>query len=228
MPVWELDERLLCPDPEDAEPDGMLAIGGDLSVERLILAYSSGIFPWFNLDNETYWFSPDPRCVLYPAQVYISRSMIQVLKKQQFTVRIDYDFEAVMRNCSGAKRRDDADTWIDEHFMQAYIELHKAGIAHSFETYENNMLVGGLYGVSLGGCFFGESMFSHAANASKFALITLAKLLEKNNFDMIDCQVYNEHLASMGAQNIERAVFLKELNVGLRRDTINGSWEFLI
>ena len=112
--------------------------------------------------------------------------------------------------------------------MQAYIELHKAGIAHSFETYENNTLVGGLYGVSLGGCFFGESMFSHAANASKFALITLAKLLEKNNFDMIDCQVYNEHLASMGAQNIERAVFLKELNVGLRRDTINGSWEFLI
>lgn len=228
MPVWELDERLIFPDPDFAESDGLLAIGGDLSVNRLILAYSSGIFPWFNLDDETYWFSPDPRCVLYPAQIHISKSMIQVLKKQQFTVRIDHDFEAVIRSCSGAKRRDDADTWIDEQFTQAYIELYKSGIAHSVETYENNILVGGLYGVSLGGCFFGESMFSHSTNASKFAFITLAKLLEKNNFKMIDCQIYNEHLASMGAINIERTIFLAELNAGLQKTTIKGNWEFLL
>lgn len=227
MPVWQLDKRIIFPDPELAEPDGLLAIGGDLSPERLILAYSSGIFPWFNFENEIFWFSPDPRCVLIPDELKISKSMKQLIRKQQFEMRLDEDFEGVIRNCAHIKRKDDAETWIDENFIEAYIAMHKKGFAHSAEAYYNGELCGGLYGLSLGGLFFGESMFSKVSNASKFALIHLTEWLQRKNFTMIDCQIYNDHLGSLGAKNISRNDFLLELNTGLQMETLRGKWEYL-
>ena len=225
MPVWQLDERLIFPNPADAEPDGLLAIGGDLSIERLLLAYASGIFPWFILDQEVYWFSPDPRCVLFPDALKISKSMQQVLRKNIFRCSADVDFRAVITSCAAVPRREDAGTWIDQHFIDAYCAMHDAGYAHSIEVYAGDFLCGGLYGLRLGNFFFGESMFSTQANASKYALIKLVEFLLRNNITCIDCQVYNDHLGSMGAVNIPRNTYLQMLQKAMPGDTPKDKWK---
>lgn len=211
MPVWQLDHRLLFPDPSMADPDGLLAIGGDLSVERLHLAYTSGIFPWFILDREPFWFSPDPRCVLPCNEIRISTSMRRLLQKHAFSVTINHDFEGVITGCARIPRKHDHTTWIDQDFIQAYISLHEKGIAHAVEVWDKDELVGGLYGVAIGACFFGESMFSKVSNASKYGFIILVEHLQKSGYHFVDCQVYNNHLASLGARDISRETFLQML-----------------
>jgi leucyl/phenylalanyl-tRNA--protein transferase len=222
MPIWQLDERIIFPPPELSEDDGLIAVGGDLSKNRLLLAYSSGIFPWFIYNEEVYWFSPDPRCVLYPAELKVSKSMQKLIKKAKFQITIDRQFEQVINNCASINRKSGNETWIDQHFIDAYTKLFREGIAHSIEVMENNKLVGGLYGVHLGNCFFGESMFSIANNASKCAFIFLAQYF---NFNIIDCQVYSEHLASLGAKNITRDKFLLELEKSLVINSDPSRWK---
>lgn len=222
MPVWQLDKRLIFPDPTMADPDGLLAIGGDLSEERLILAYSSGIFPWFMHDNEPFWFSPDPRCILRFEKLRISKSMQQLFKKEQFQVTVDADFNAVIRACASIPRKHETDTWIDENFIAAFQHMHDKGVAHSVEVWQNDALVGGLYGMAIGACFFGESMFSRVSNASKYGFIRFMQYLHEAGFAFCDCQVFNPHLASLGAENISRKLFLQMLEQGLQQDPING------
>jgi len=224
MPVWQLDEKLLFPDPQFANEDGLLAIGGDLSIERLMLAYASGIFPWFIEEEEIYWFSPDPRCVLIPEELKVSKSMQKLIKKQTFSVRYDQQFIKVIKNCKTVKRKGQRETWIDKNFIAAYTNLFELGLAHSVEVYENENLVGGLYGVSLGSCFFGESMFSKVSNASKYGFIFLVNALKEKKFTLIDCQVYNDHLATFGAKKMERSIFLEMLEKGLLDETASGDW----
>ncbi|MEZ5015016.1 MAG: leucyl/phenylalanyl-tRNA--protein transferase [Chitinophagales bacterium] len=224
MPVWQLNETLWFPEPQHAEADGLLAIGADLSAERLLLAYRNGIFPWFNLDDEIFWFSPDPRCVLFPDTLNISRSMQKMWRQKVFTVRMDTQFETVMRACATVERKGTTESWIDETFIEAYVHLHTLGYAHSIEVYAGEQIVGGLYGVALGGMFFGESMFSYASNASKFALIALCSFLLEQGFTCIDCQVYNAHLGSLGATDIPREKFLEILQASAYKKQIKGSW----
>ena len=215
MPVWQLNDQLIFPNPQFAEPDGMLAIGTDFSIERILLAYRSGIFPWFCHDSEFYWFSPDPRCILFMDDIVVSKSMQQLIKKNNYQIKVDTNFSAVMLACALVERKHDNETWIDEKFIRTYTELHKRGIAHSIEVYEGDELVGGLYGLSIGASFVGESMFSKKSNTSKLALIYLAQQLKQFNYHFIDCQVYNEHLGSMGAKKIPRDVHLVMLKKAL-------------
>jgi leucyl/phenylalanyl-tRNA--protein transferase len=203
--IFRLDERLLFPDPALAEPDGLLAVGGDLSQDRLILAYQSGIFPWYSDDTPILWYSPHERFVLFPAELRISKSMRQVLKSGKFTVTSDKAFDKVIEACSAVERKDQDGTWITSDMTEAYIRLHQEGKAHSFEVWEEGNLVGGLYGVTVGSVFCGESMFSLVSNASKVALITLCQAAP---YKLIDCQVYTEHLTSMGARLISRKEYL--------------------
>jgi len=221
MPVWRLDERLIFPDPSLAEPDGLLAVGNDISIDRLLLAYRSGIFPWFSYKKDFFWFSPDPRCVLFPDEIIVSKSMQQLFKKNIYSIKVDIDFERVIKKCSSIKRKGDSETWIDKNFRKAYTKLHEMGIAHSIEVYEKDELVGGLYGLSVGACFSGESMFSQKSNTSKMAFVFLAQQLKKLNYLFIDCQVYNEHLASMGAKDIPREQFLLLLQQALHAEDIH-------
>jgi leucyl/phenylalanyl-tRNA---protein transferase len=224
MPLYRLPKEPYFPDPNLAEPDGLLAIGGDLSPERLLNAYASGIFPWFNEGDPILWWSPNPRCVFIPGEMKISRSMGKFLKKHQYRVTFDTCFERVMDMCR--KLREDR-TWITDDMLSAYGTLHKLGYAHSVETWHEDKLVGGLYGVSLGKSFFGESMFSTMDNASKTALYTLAEYLHKRGFHMIDAQVHSDHLASLGAQNLPRIQFLNLLKASLEHPTQVGKWELL-
>jgi leucyl/phenylalanyl-tRNA---protein transferase len=214
MPIFELDfeDDNWFPSPELANKSGILAIGGDLSVGRLVKAYQSGIFPWYNPDEPIIWWSPDPRMVLFPSKVNISASMRQVLRREVFTFTVNESFAEVIRNCQLITREGQGGgTWIGEEMIDAYCNLHEAGYAHSVEVRQGGQLVGGLYGLALGRCFFGESMFSKVSNASKAALIMLAKNLEKNNFELIDCQVETPHLGSLGAELIRRKEFLRLL-----------------
>lgn len=190
-----------------AEPNGLLAVGGDLSPERLLAAYRRGVFPWFSAGEPILWWSPDPRAVLYPHAVHVSRSLRKVLRQGRFTITRDTAFDAVARACAGP-RAGQRGTWITPEMRNAYGRLHRFGLAHSLEVWRNGALVGGLYGVALGGVFFGESMFSHATDASKAALVTLAGM----GFRLIDCQVPSAHLARMGAVEIPRARFLHHLD----------------
>ena len=199
------------PSPELADPDGLLAIGGDLSTDRLILAYKMGIFPWFNEEDEILWWSPDPRFVLFPDDLHVSRSMKNLLDKQAFEISYDKDFTAVIHACKTLRRKEDAGTWITDEMEQAYINLHHMGIAHSVETWKDGNLVGGLYGLRMGKVFFGESMFSRESNASKYAFITLVNKLKKEGLILIDCQVANDHVRSLGASDIPRSYFLELL-----------------
>lgn len=221
MPVFRLTRELLFPHPSLANEDGILAIGGDLSPERLLLAYQNGIFPWFSYDDPILWWSPDPRCVLFPKDIKVSKSMKKFLKKNLYEVTFDTSFRKVITMCS--QLRSD-NTWITSGMIESYCNLHELGFAHSVETWYEGSLVGGLYGVSLGKCFFGESMFSTMDNASKTALITLSKRLAKKEFLLIDCQVYSNHLESLGAVNIDRDKFLGCLENGLNSKTLRGSW----
>lgn len=206
--MFLLNHRLLFPDVEKADEDGLLAVGGDLSPERLLLAYKNGIFPWFNEDSMILWWSPDPRMVLFPEKVKISKSMAQVMKSNKFRITWNTEFEKVINACSAIVRKGQHGTWITPEMKSAYLKLHQMGIAKSIEVWENDLLVGGLYGIDLGNVFCGESMFSSTSNASKFAFICLAKELQQKKYKLIDCQVYTAHLESLGAEEIPRKQFM--------------------
>ena len=195
----------------ETEPDGLLAVGGDLSPEPLLNAYRHGIFPWFSDDQPILWWSPNPRTVLYPEQLKISRSLAKTLRNKPFRISFNHCFSDVIRACA-EPRPESPGTWITEDMIQAYIRLHQLGHAHSIEVWFEGKLVGGLYGVAIGQVFFGESMFSRAADASKIALVSLCQSLEERRFRMIDCQVYSSHLISLGAVEISRAQFCEQLN----------------
>ncbi len=225
MPYHFLGEELVFPALENADEHGILALGGDLSPERLLLAYHSGIFPWYSADEPIIWWSPDPRFVLYPEKIKVSKSMKQVFRKEQFKVTFDQNFEEVIYHCGKIKRRGQYDTWITNEMKQAYHHLHQLGYAHSVEVWENEQLVGGLYGVSLGRCFFGESMFSYVSNASKTGFITVVQHLLQKEFMLIDCQVHTKHLESLGAEHIARTQFVKNIKAALQYPSLVGSWQ---
>jgi len=224
MPVYQLTNDLLFPDPAKANPDGLLAVGGDLTPDRLILAYSNGIFPWYSDDNPILWWSPDPRLVLFPDNLKVSNSLRQIIKQEKFEIRFDADFPGVIRNCAIVNRKDQDSTWITEDMVKAYIDLHELGYAHSVEAYFENELVGGLYGISLGKAFFGESMFYFKNDASKVALFNLAGKLKQWKFNFIDAQVKTSHMISMGAKEIRRKEYLDLLESSLKYETRRGRW----
>jgi len=207
MPLFALDKSLQFPPVELAESDGLLAIGGDLSVDRLLLAYRSGIFPWYEGDH-ILWWCPHPRFVLFPDNVKVSKSMQQLIKKKEFSFTINKAFPEVIRNCKHSKRKEQDGTWITDDVERAYISLHRLGYAYSAEAWQGDELVGGLYGIKIGKVFFGESMFSKASNASKFAFICYVKQLQSEGIELIDCQVYTSHLESLGAAMIPREKFV--------------------
>jgi len=225
MPIYRLSKELLFPPPHRARPDGLLAVGGDLSMERLLLAYSMGIFPWFSRNDPILWWSPDPRMVLFPGEFRASRSLRRAVRAGNLDVTLDQAFDDVIRECARIPRMGQDGTWITPEMEVSYRELHRAGFAHSVECWRDGELVGGLYGISLGASFFGESMFSRVSNASKIALYHLVQLSLKWEFEFIDCQVYTEHLESLGAREIPRGQFLKWLGESLRHETRRGRWD---
>jgi leucyl/phenylalanyl-tRNA--protein transferase len=210
--MYFLLKELFFPDVTEADAHGILAVGGDLSPERLMLAYRSGIFPWFDDDEPILWWSPPKRMVLFPEELVVSKSMRSILRKNIFTVTFNKDFRAVISNCSTIKRDGQRGTWITDEMIEAYIKLHELGFAKSVEVWQNNELVGGLYGIDIGHIFCGESMFSKVSNASKVAFITLVQNLQIRKYTLIDCQVHKDHLESLGAREIERAAFIEMLS----------------
>ncbi len=224
MPVYRLGPDLVFPNPEAADPSGLLAVGGDLEPERLLLAYSLGIFPWYEEGQPLLWHSPDPRFVLRPDSLRIARSLRKTLAKQPYRIRLDTAFPLVVRACSRVRRRGQQGTWITRDMVDAYVRLHELGFAHSAEAWEGDALVGGLYGVSLGSAFFGESMFFVRPDASKVAFVTLARQLDAWGFDLIDCQVHTPHLQRFGAEPWARSRYLEALSRSLRRRTRRGRW----
>ncbi|MCG2460292.1 leucyl/phenylalanyl-tRNA--protein transferase [Flavobacteriaceae bacterium F89] len=210
-PIILLSERLEFPPLDFAKADGLLAIGGDLSPERLLMAYMNGIFPWFNEGSPILWWCPDPRMVLFPHKVVVSKSMRKVMAGNQFSLTCNKAFKAVLDQCAIIPRKGQKGTWIGAEMKAAYQMLHALGHATSYEVWEGNNLVGGLYGVDLGHVFCGESMFSKSSNASKFAFIHLARELQQKKYRLIDCQIYNPHLESLGAEEISRAEFVRIL-----------------
>ncbi|MBN2485195.1 MAG: leucyl/phenylalanyl-tRNA--protein transferase [Bacteroidales bacterium] len=215
---------IIFPDPNSADDDGMLAIGGELSPEFILSAYIQGIFPWFNPGDPILWWSPNPRLVLFPGNFKISGSLKQLIRSGKFTIKTDTCFEDVIENCSMAPRHGQNGTWITEEMKKAYIGLYHLGFAHSFETFQNENLVGGLYGLSIGKAFFGESMFYKSSDASKFALFHLVEFCKKNNFEFIDAQQPTKHLKSLGAIEMERPEFLKMLKNSLKHKSQTGKW----
>ena len=211
MPLFVLDNELLFPPVRLAEPDGLLAIGGDLSMERLLLAYRNGIFPWYE-GRHILWWCPDPRFVLFPEELKESKSMRQLLKRNAFDFRIDTAFDQVIASCKTIARRGQESTWITDEVKEAYTRLHAAGHAHSAEAWLNGELAGGLYGIRMGKVFFGESMFSKTSNASKYAFISYVRHLQTEGVELIDCQVYTEHLESLGARMIGRDEFIRTVD----------------
>lgn len=207
------------------EPDGLLAVGGGLEPERLLNAYRHGIFPWYSEGQPILWWSPDPRTVLFPEQLKVSRSLRKTLRQRRFDVSLDTDFAGVIRGCA-EPRRDEPGTWITTEIRQAYEHLHGMGLAHSVETWQNGHLVGGLYGVALGRAFFGESMFSRISDASKVAFVHLVRQLAAWDFALIDCQVHTRHLASLGAVDIPRRDFIQRLEAAVQYPHRRGPWRF--
>ena len=226
MPVYRLGAELAFPPAEASDPSGLLALGGDLSPERLLLAYSEGIFPWYSEGQPILWHSPDPRCVLVPAELRVSRSLAKTLRRGRFEVRLDTAFDDVIRACAESPRPEQDGTWITPEMQQAYCTLHRLGLAHSAEAWEEGRLVGGLYGVSLGSAFFGESMFTLKSDASKAAFAVLVRQLERWGFELVDCQLHTDHLARFGARPWPRARFLETLQRCLVRETRRGAWSF--
>jgi len=223
MPLFHLNKELTFPPPELASRSGLLAFGGDLSCERLLLAYRMGIFPWYAENEPVLWWSPDPRFVLFPENLKIAKSMKPVLQRNLFTITCDRSFREVVEACRKPRKKQ-RETWITDEMVTAYCRLHEQGFAHSAEAWLEGTLAGGLYGVSLGGCFFGESMFTRVSNASKAAFITLTRTLRQLGFVLIDCQVYTDHLRSLGAKMIPRHLFLDFLRSALERPTWQGNW----
>ncbi|MGQ9744625.1 MAG: leucyl/phenylalanyl-tRNA--protein transferase [Dissulfurimicrobium sp.] len=211
MPVYALDKSYIFPPPGLARPDGLLAIGGDLSPERLIAAYRLGIFPWYGPGEPILWWSPDPRLILYPGKLHVSRRLQRTMRLGRFEITFDHAFDEVIRACRETRIKAGEGTWICEEMIEAYSRLYEMGIAHSSEAWLEGRLVGGLYGVAIGRVFFGESMFSMVKDASKVAFVTLVRQLEVWGFELIDCQVTTRHLISLGAQEIPRKDFLTSL-----------------
>jgi len=224
MPIFRLNKELSFPDPSFAEKEGILAVGGDLSIDRLILAYANGIFPWPSKDSPLLWWSPDPRMVLYPENFKVSHSLRQLVKSGKYSYTVDKDFEVVIKHCATVPRHGQDDTWITSDMVEAYIQLHRKGYAHSVETRRDGKLVGGLYGISIGRVFFGESMFFIERDASKFAFYQLVKLLTHWEFELIDAQQDTEHLRSLGAINIPRPEFMEKLGRSIAYPTYKGNW----
>ena len=221
---WLRDDSLAFPDPAYASPEGLLAAGGDLSIQRLVYAYSQGIFPWYSQGDPILWWCPDPRFVLFPADLKVSKSMRPYFNQNKFRVTFDREFPAVMRACAAVPRAGQHGTWITREMLAAYAELHRAGIAHSVEVWRDDELVGGLYGLALGRVFFGESMFARVSNASKFGFISLVRRLRDRDFQLIDCQQETSHLASLGARAIPRTEFLERLEEWAQPPYRPGSW----
>jgi leucyl/phenylalanyl-tRNA--protein transferase len=221
--VW-LSEHDPFPPVESADRHGILALGGDLSVSRLIDAYSSGIFPWYEDDQPIIWWSPDPRFVVFPGKVPLTRSMRKILERKEFEIRFDTAFERVIRECARSPRPGQNGTWITEDMINAYCALHREGYAHSVESWKDGELAGGLYGVSIGGLFCGESMFTRVSNASKAAFLTLADNLHRRGFLVIDSQVHTDHVESLGGEHISRKEYLAVVKQSLTLPTIRGNW----
>jgi leucyl/phenylalanyl-tRNA--protein transferase len=224
VPIHRLPREIVFPDPERAEPDGLLAVGGDLSPERLLAAYAAGIFPWFSEGTPILWWSPDPRLVLDPDRLHVSRSLQRTIRRRRFRVTSDTAFERVIRRCASRERPGQDGTWITEEMVRAYLRLHRLGYAHSFEAWEGETLAGGLYGVSLGAAFFGESMFADRPDASKVAFVRSVEVLSGRGLELLDAQVRTEHLLRLGAREIPRREFLRRLAHALRRPTWRGRW----
>ncbi len=227
MPVFLLSaDRIDFPSPGRARQDGLLAVGGDLSLPRLLRAYEMGIFPWYAEGDPIIWWSPDPRLVLYPKDLKISKSLQKILRQNRFHVTLDTAFPDVIRECAIVRREKGEETWLVSEMIDAYIDLHRAGYAHSAEAWSDGRLVGGLYGVSQGSCFFGESMFARTSNASKVAFVLLVEQLKAWGIDLIDCQVPTGHLKRLGAREIPRERFLDQLEKRLKIPTRLGRWRF--
>jgi len=220
------EDDFIFPNPCEADPSGLLGVGGDLRPRRLLLAYANGIFPWYSEGQPILWFSPDPRCVLEPAKLHIGRSLRKSLKKRRFDVRLDTNFEAVIDGCKHTPRPGQEGTWITTGMRDAYLRLHELGFAHSVEVWDGETLVGGLYGVGIGGLFAGESMFSHASDASKTALVWLVRQLGRWDFGLIDAQVHTHTLENMGAEEISREAYLERIGGLIERDSRAGPWSF--
>jgi len=227
MPVFYLTDENIFPPPHLAEKEGLLAVGGDLSQDRLLLAYRMGIFPWYSDEEPVLWWSPDPRLVIYPKEIKVSKTLKKIIKKEKFHITMDQAFAGVIRECAQIRADNNEGTWINEDMMKAYFRLHQSGYAHSVEAWYEGGLSGGLYGVSLGKSFFGESMFTRISNASNVALVKLIEYLTALSFDMIDCQVRTEHMIRFGAREIPRDLFLQQLKESLGKQTIKGKWQFL-
>jgi leucyl/phenylalanyl-tRNA--protein transferase len=226
MTVYLLGKEPVFPPAEEAAEDGILAVGGDLSPERLVAAYSGGIFPWYSDGEPILWWSPNPRLVIFPDEIHVSRSLKRVLNRDLFTITFDRCFETVIESCR-QPRKYQRETWITAEMVAAYKTLHELGYAHSLEVWSNDDIVGGLYGVSLGACFFAESMFHRISNASKFGLVRLVQILGNLDFKLIDCQIPSLHLKTMGAREISRGEFLNLLEEYLIKDRVAGSWSSL-
>ena len=225
MPVFRLGKSLAFPPPEIAEADGLLAVGGDLKEERILLAYRNGIFPWFGEEEPVCWWSPDPRCVISPESFRFGKTLKRTIKKGVFEIALDRDFGGVIRSCARIPRRDSGGTWIVETMIEAYERLHESGFAHSVEAYRGGELAGGLYGVKINGCFFGESMFHRDAEASKAALAFLVARAYAEGWALIDCQFMNPFLCQMGAYELERSEFLGVLRAGVSDASFEGDWK---
>lgn len=227
VPVWLDSSDPAFPDVTQAlkDPNGLLALGGDLSSERLLNAYRHGIFPWYSEGQPILWWSPDPRLVLLPGKLHVSRSLAKTIRKGVFSTTLDQDFSGVIRACT-VPRVDQNGTWITNEMSEAYTRLFETGYAHSVECWQAGQLVGGLYGLSIGRVFFGESMFSRVPDASKVAFVRLVRQLEKWNFTLVDCQVYTAHLASLGAENISREQFVSALDSSCKLPGVNSIWTF--
>jgi len=225
MTVYQLSDKLVFPLPEHADTDGLLAVGGDLSVERLLLSYRMGIFPWYTEETPILWWSPDPRLILVPKELRVSRRLERTIRQAPFKITLDEALPEVIRSCAHIKRQRQKGTWIMEEMIDAYGALYREGYAHSVECWQDGRLAGGLYGVALGRAFFGESMFARVSDASKVAFVHLTRLLESWRFSLIDCQVTTSHLQHFGAREVPRTVFLKMLGKALRYKTKRGKWK---
>jgi leucyl/phenylalanyl-tRNA--protein transferase len=225
MPVYLLSNKIEFPPAQLASEQGLLALGGDLSQERLLLAYRMGIFPWYSDNEPIMWWSPDPRLVLYPSEIKISKTLKKILRKNEFEVTMDLAFRDVIRQCAEVRLKKNKGTWIVKEMMDAFCKLHESGFAHSVESWYQGELAGGIYGVSLGKCFFGESMFTRISNASNVALVKLVEYLDTLSFDMLDCQIPTDHLIRFGARKVPRDRFLAQLQRSLETPTKKGRWE---
>lgn len=226
MTIYRLPKEPVFPDPCEAEPDGLLAVGGDLSPERLITAYAMGIFPWYSDDEPIMWWSPNPRCVLNLDELHVPKRLGRLIRSGKYKITVDRAFAEVMEHCADAERPEQDGTWIVDDMLDAYVHLHRLGIAHSVEAWLDGYLVGGLYGVALGSLFYGESMFYLEPDASKVAFVTFAQALKKHGFTHVDCQQTTDHLVRFGAREVPRTEFLKIVDKAVKNEHLAGLWDW--